>query len=127
MSSLSSDESRPPSYIGIRTDSSAFTDAPRLAPCEKDAMTVLAHLPTPCLLLDQQRMDRNIARLRQHLAGLGVPLRPHLKTSKSVDIARRVMATPAGPATVSTLKEAEEFSAAGVRDILYAVGIAPAK
>jgi D-serine deaminase-like pyridoxal phosphate-dependent protein len=86
-----------------------------------------AHLPTPCLLLDQQRMERNIARLTRHLASLGVGLRPHLKTCKSVDVARRVMATPAGPATVSTLKEAEEFAAAGVRDILYAVGIAPAK
>ena len=32
-----------------------------------------------------------------------------------------------GPATVSTLKEAEQFAAAGVRDILYAVGIAPTK
>jgi D-serine deaminase-like pyridoxal phosphate-dependent protein len=37
------------------------------------------------------------------------------------------MVTPEGPATVSTLKEAEQFAAAGVRDILYAVGIAPAK
>src|SRR5262245_13807751 len=87
----------------------------------------LARLPTPGLLLDQQRMDRNIARLKQHLHRLGVGLRPHLKTSKSIDIAHRLMATPAGPATVSTLKEAEEFAAAGVRDILYAVGIAPAK
>lgn len=87
----------------------------------------LARLPTPGLLLDQQRMDRNIDRLKQHLRRLGVGLRPHLKTSKSIDIAKRLMATPAGPATVSTLKEAEEFAAAGVRDILYAVGIAPAK
>jgi len=87
----------------------------------------LSQLITPCLLLDQQRMERNIYRLRQHLGTLGVGLRPHLKTSKSVEIARRLMRTPAGPATVSTLKEAEEFAAAGVRDILYAVGIAPAK
>lgn len=86
-----------------------------------------AQLPTPCLLLDQQRMDRNISRLAQHLGSLNVGLRPHLKTSKSVNIAHRVMPTPQGPATVSTLKEAEEFAAAGVRDILYAVGIAPAK
>lgn len=91
------------------------------------AESALARLPTPGLLLDQQRMDRNIARLKQHLRRLGVGLRPHLKTSKSIDIAHRLMATPAGPATVSTLKEAEEFAAAGVRDILYAVGIAPAK
>jgi D-serine deaminase-like pyridoxal phosphate-dependent protein len=72
-------------------------------------------------------MERNIARLRARLDGLGVTLRPHLKTSKSVDAARRVMNTPAGPATVSTMLEAEQFVAAGVRDIIYAVGIAPSK
>ncbi|WP_082579837.1 DSD1 family PLP-dependent enzyme [Pelomonas sp. Root1444] len=72
-------------------------------------------------------MERNVARLKARLDGLGVTLRPHLKTCKSVDVARRVMTSPAGPATVSTLREAEQFAAAGVRDILYAVGVAPAK
>ncbi|MDY6945991.1 MAG: alanine racemase [Pseudomonadota bacterium] len=91
------------------------------------AELALARLPTPCLLLEQQRMDHNITRLTSHLDRLGVAFRPHLKTSKCVPIARRLMASAAGPATVSTLKEAEEFAAAGVRDILYAVGIAPAK
>lgn len=116
----------------------AFTDAFQVAPCHVVGLqqsirsmstneSSLARLPTPGLLLDRQRMERNIARLQQHLRTLGVGLRPHLKTSKSIDIAQRLMATPAGPATVSTLKEAEEFAAAGVRDILYAVGIAPAK
>jgi D-serine deaminase-like pyridoxal phosphate-dependent protein len=96
------------------------------AQAEKIA-TTLGDLETPCLVLDAERMERNIARLRARLDGLGVPLRPHLKTSKSVDAARRVMTSPAGPATVSTLREAEQFAAAGVRDILYAVGIAPSK
>ena len=90
-------------------------------------MNHLSALATPCLILDADRMERNIARLRTRLDGLGVALRPHLKTAKSVDVARRVMTSPAGPATVSTLKEAEQFVAAGVRDIIYAVGIAPAK
>ncbi len=87
----------------------------------------LADLQTPCLLLDEQRMDRNIARLKQQLHRLGVPLRPHLKTAKCIEVARRLMPAAAGPATVSTLREAEQFAAAGVRDILYAVGITPAK
>ena len=87
----------------------------------------LAHLPTPALILDEQRMLRNIERLRLHLAALGVPARPHLKTAKSVDVARRLLDGGAGPATVSTLREAELFAAAGVRDIVYAVGIAPQK
>lgn len=89
--------------------------------------TTLQDLATPCLVLDAERMDRNIARLRARLDGLGVALRPHLKTAKSVDVARRAMNSAAGPATVSTLKEAAQFAAAGVRDIIYAVGIAPAK
>jgi D-serine deaminase-like pyridoxal phosphate-dependent protein len=88
---------------------------------------MLANLPTPSLILDAVRMRRNIARLKGRLASLGVGLRPHLKTPKCIEVARELMATPAGPATVSTLKEAEQFAAAGVRDILYAVCIAPNK
>jgi D-serine deaminase-like pyridoxal phosphate-dependent protein len=84
-------------------------------------------LPTPALILDEARMLRNVARLRGRLGPLGVALRPHLKTVKSVKAARLLLTGGSGPATVSTLKEAEVFSAAGVRDILYAVGIAPQK
>ena len=49
----------------------------------------LTHLQTPCLVLDEARMERNIARLRQHAEQLGVMLRPHLKTSKSVKVAHQ--------------------------------------
>jgi len=90
-------------------------------------MTRLDTLDTPCLVLDETRMQRNIDRLRDRLDKLNVGFRPHLKTAKSVDVARRVMTTPQGPATVSTLKEAEEFAAAGVTDMTYAVGITPQK
>lgn len=91
------------------------------------AVTTLADLETPCLVLDADKMDRNVARLRARLDRLGVGLRPHLKTAKSVEAARRVMTTAQGPATVSTLHEAEIFAAAGVTDLIYAVGIAPKK
>jgi D-serine deaminase-like pyridoxal phosphate-dependent protein len=91
------------------------------------SVATLGELETPCLILDADRMDRNIARLRGRLDGFGVSLRPHLKTTKCVEVARRVMSSPAGPATVSTLMEAAQFAAAGVRDIIYAVGIAPSK
>ncbi len=87
----------------------------------------LAALPTPALLLDERRMLANIARLRERAAGLGVRLRPHLKTAKSIDVARRLLDGGAGAATVSTLREAEVFFQAGVRELLYAVGIAPQK
>src|ERR1700675_4432853 len=87
----------------------------------------LAALPTPSLVLDEARMARNIKRLRAHIDTLGVALRPHLKTAKSVEVARRLLTGGNGPATVSTLREAEVFAEAGVRDILYAVGISPDK
>ncbi|MFJ5986480.1 alanine racemase [Lentzea sp. NPDC092896] len=80
---------------------------------------------TPYALIDTDRLDRNAARLRDHLHGLGVPLRLHVKTSKSVEVARRVHGD--GPITVSTLAEAEHFADAGYRDVLYAVGLDPHK
>jgi len=84
-------------------------------------------LETPCLLLDETRMTRNIQRLATLMAKHGVQLRPHLKTPKSIEVARRVMSGPQGPAAVSTLQEAEQFAAAGVTDLLYAVGVSPGK
>lgn len=84
-------------------------------------------LTTPCLLLDEARMAGNIARFNRHLARQGLAARPHLKTCKSMAAAQRILRTPAGPATVSTLAEAEYFAARGVTDICYAVGMTPDK
>jgi D-serine deaminase-like pyridoxal phosphate-dependent protein len=84
-------------------------------------------LPTPRLLLDEVRMMRNIARVHARLAGTGVHYRAHLKTSKSVEVARRQMLGTVGPAMVSTLREAEVFAEAGVTDMTYGVGIVPQK
>lgn len=86
----------------------------------------LQELETPVLVLDRVRMDRNIARLRERLAPMGVSLRPHVKTNKSADVARRI-GEPGTPITVSTLKEAEYFFEHGWTDILYAVGIVAGK
>ena len=93
----------------------------------KAAGATLQDLQTPCLVLDAARMERNIARVRRRLMKRGVEMRPHLKTAKSVEVARAMMDTSRGPATVSTLQEAAQFAEAGVRDMIYAVGIAPAK
>ena len=72
-------------------------------------------------------MTRNIARMQERMNALGAKLRPHVKTAKCVEVARRQQAAGASGITVSTLKEAEEFFAAGFADILYAVCIAPQK
>lgn len=87
----------------------------------------LEALETPRLLLDADRLERNCDRMRERCRALGVALRPHLKTAKSLDVAR--VATGGEPLgiTVSTLKEAEYFARAGYRDILCAAGTVPGK
>src|SRR3954462_12397553 len=87
----------------------------------------LDDLETPRLLLDVDRLERNCAHMRERCHALGVALRPHLKTAKSLDVAR--VATGGEPlgVTVSTLKEAEYFARNGYRDILCAAGIVPGK
>lgn len=87
----------------------------------------LATLPTPTLVLDEAKLLRNVQRLAERASQLNVTLRPHLKTAKSIEVARRLTGDGPGPITVSTLAEAEVFHEAGFTDILYAVGIAPAK
>jgi D-serine deaminase-like pyridoxal phosphate-dependent protein len=82
---------------------------------------------TPFLALDLSRLDANVARLRARLERLGVTYRPHLKTVKCIEAARHILPAPEGPATVSTLQEAEAFFAAGVRDMIYTLGIVPDK
>lgn len=87
----------------------------------------LTDLETPALLLDRNTLDRNLARMREHLTDLRIPLRPHVKTAKSMEVVRRSLEGQPGGITVSTLKEAEHFLSHGITDILYAVGIAPNK
>ena len=87
----------------------------------------LYDIATPAALIDETRMMRNIARMQEQMRVLGVRLRPHVKTPKCIEVARRQEAAGADGITVSTLKEAEQFFAAGFADMLYAVAIAPAK
>ena len=84
-------------------------------------------LETPALLLSQPRMAANIARLQQRVSALGVAFRPHVKTAKCLPVARAMLGADTGPITVSTLREADEFAAAGFTDISYAVGLAANK
>ncbi len=83
-------------------------------------------IETPALLIDKPMLEVNAARMKARADDLGVILRPHVKTLKSVDAA--AIYAPAGSRiTVSTLREAELFAKAGYTDIFYAVGITPNK
>jgi D-serine deaminase-like pyridoxal phosphate-dependent protein len=87
---------------------------------------LLTEIDTPALVLDRARLAANGRRMRDRALALEVALRPHVKTIKSVAALRHALPDVAA-ITVSTLAEAEHFAAAGYRDILYAVGMAPAK
>ena len=87
----------------------------------------LHHLSTPVALLDEKRLLHNVQRMQQRMNGLGVRLRPHVKTAKSVPVAQLQAQAGAQGITVSTLKEAEIFFDAGFNDILYAVCVTPHK
>ena len=87
----------------------------------------IAELPTPCLLLDRAKLEANLTGMTERLRRHGVALRPHLKTAKSIDVARLALAANFGGIAVSTLNEASYFFSQGIRDITYAVGLAPAK
>lgn len=64
------------------------TDRPNAGPGEPAA--TIGALSTPALLLDKDRLDRNLARLSLRMAGQGVVLRPHMKTAKSIDVAHGI-------------------------------------
>jgi len=89
----------------------------------------LTDIETPALVLDRPKLVANLERMRARMSRLGVMFRPHLKTAKSIDIARLAVdpAVPGTCVTVSTLREADYFAAHGYRNILYAVGIVPSK
>jgi D-serine deaminase-like pyridoxal phosphate-dependent protein len=87
----------------------------------------LADPDTPFAVVDVHKSLRNIERLAAKADRLGVTLRPHVKTAKSLDVAALLHDGTPCPVTVSTLAEAEAFANGGYTDITYAVGIDPHK
>ena len=85
--------------------------------------SLLPTLDTPAALLDERKVAANIARMQARMNALGVAFRPHVKTAKCLEVARLQRAAGAQGITVSTLKEAQAFFAAGFDDLLYAVSI----
>jgi 3-hydroxy-D-aspartate aldolase len=75
-------------------------------------------IPTPALLLDLDRFERNIARMATHVRSAGKNLRPHAKTHRCPEIARRQIAAGALGVACAKLGEAEVMAKAGVRGLL---------
>ena len=80
----------------------------------------VAELETPALLLDLDIMTANLASTAARLRGRGIALRPHAKTHKSAEIARRQLDHGAVGLTVATIGEAEVFARHGFTDLFIA-------
>jgi D-serine deaminase-like pyridoxal phosphate-dependent protein len=83
----------------------------------------LETVKTPSLIVDFQRMKRNAERMTARAKKLNVALRPHVKTHRSLEIARIQIEGNAGGIMVSTLSEAHFFAGNGFSDITYGVPI----
>ncbi len=83
-----------------------------------------AALNTPVLVLDLDRLDRNIAAMQAKASDKGVALRPHAKTHKSVDIAQRQIAAGAVGVCCAKIGEAEVMIDGGVAGVLITSPVA---
>ncbi|HEU5421076.1 MAG TPA: alanine racemase [Streptosporangiaceae bacterium] len=76
-----------------------------------------AELVTPALVIDLDAAQRNIDKMAGELAGLGATIRPHYKTHKSTELARRQLRAGAGGLSMATVWEAAVLAAAGFDDL----------
>ncbi|HZT43510.1 MAG TPA: alanine racemase [Chthonomonadaceae bacterium] len=83
-------------------------------------MSNIYDLDTPALLVDLDRLERNIAEMAQIVQGGGKALRPHTKTHKTPEIARMQANAGAQGLTVAKLGEAEVMADAGFDDLFVA-------
>lgn len=83
-------------------------------------MTAVDDLATPAVLVDLDRVERNVTTMAERARAAGVKLRPHAKTHKVVEIARLQRAAGAAGLAVAKTSEAEVFAEAGFDDLFVA-------
>jgi D-serine deaminase-like pyridoxal phosphate-dependent protein len=81
-------------------------------------------LPTPALLLDLDIFERNVANMAAYASQHGKALRPHAKTHKCTEIAKRQIQAGAVGVCVATVPEARVMARAGINEVLLASPIA---
>lgn len=86
----------------------------------------LGDLPTPAVLIEQSRVERNLDRMQAAARARGLRLRPHAKTHKSVTLARLQIGRGAVGICCAKLGEAELFADAGIEDIRVPYPLNPA-
>ncbi|WP_216827617.1 alanine racemase [Alkalihalobacterium elongatum] len=90
-------------------------------------MNSIHNLDTPSLLLNLNQLEKNLIAIRDVAKQNGIGWRPHIKTHKSVNIAKMQLAEGACGITVAKLEEAEVMAAANISNILIAYPLAQPK
>ena len=80
-------------------------------------------IPTPALLLDLDTFEHNVRTMASHVAARGRTFRPHAKTHKCPEIARRLIEAGAVGICAAKLGEAEVFAAAQIPGILVTTAV----
>ena len=81
-------------------------------------MTAVAELETPALVVDLDRLERNLERAATYADEHGLALHPHVKTHKTLEIARMQLDAGARGLTVAKPTEAQVFATAGLGPLL---------
>jgi len=84
---------------------------------------LISELETPAVVVDLDVMDRNLSRMADYCRQHQLLLRPHTKTHKIPELAKRQLASGATGITVAKIGEAEVMLNAGITDILIAYPI----
>lgn len=88
----------------------------------------LRDVPTPALIVDEAALDRNIAAMAELARRAGRSLRPHAKTHKSPDIARKQIGAGAIGICCATVPELQAMAAAKIGGLLLTAPVQdPAK
>ncbi len=99
-----------PSEVEARLDAGTGLNGPNIL--------TKADLTTPCLLLDLDLLEANIAKMAAHAKAAKINLRPHGKTHKCPEIAQRQLKAGALGLCVATIREAEAMATAGIKGLL---------
>jgi D-serine deaminase-like pyridoxal phosphate-dependent protein len=91
-----------------------------IEPSAIEVGTPVDALDTPCLVVDLERMERNLRDWQDTITRAGVKLRPHIKTHKVPEIALQQESLGATGIACAKVSEAEPFVAAGIRDVVIA-------
>lgn len=90
--------------------------------------TLVEDLDTPSMIVDLDLAEANLKKLMDQLLPTGLNIRPHLKTTKSAIVAKKMVQAGAKGGCVAKVSEAEAIAAAGLDDLLITCEIVgPAK